>query len=59
MLTALANGGTIAEIAKRRFVSPHTIKSHTMSLYRKLGAHSRKEAISRAVRLGLLVDRDS
>ncbi|WP_420880684.1 LuxR C-terminal-related transcriptional regulator [Rhodococcus sp. (in: high G+C Gram-positive bacteria)] len=59
VLTALANGGTIAEIAKRRFVSPHTIKSHTMSVYRKLGAHSRKEAISRAVRLGLLVDRDS
>ena len=53
VLTALANGGTIAEIAKGRFVSPNTVKSHTMSLYRKLGAHSR------AVRLGLLVDRDS
>lgn len=42
------------EIAQRLTVSPHTVKSQAMSAYRKLGAHTRGEAIRRACEIGLL-----
>ena len=34
-------------------LSPHTVKEHTSSLYRKLGVRNRAEAVQRAERLGL------
>jgi LuxR family maltose regulon positive regulatory protein len=36
------------------FLSRHTIKSEAMSLYRKLGATSRSQAVARSRELGLL-----
>jgi DNA-binding CsgD family transcriptional regulator len=33
------------EIAKRLFISEHTVRSHVKSLLRKLGVSSRKEAV--------------
>jgi LuxR family maltose regulon positive regulatory protein len=36
------------------FLSRYTIKSEAMSIYRKLGASSRSQAVSRSVELGLL-----
>lgn len=42
------------EIAQELTVSPHTVKSQAMSAYRKLGAHTRGEAIRRAREIGLL-----
>jgi len=36
------------------FLSPHTVKSQAMSLYRKLGASSRSQAVTRARDIGLL-----
>lgn len=36
-------------------MSPHTVKSQAMSAYRKLGAHTRGEAIRRAREIGLLL----
>jgi LuxR family maltose regulon positive regulatory protein len=42
------------EIGERRFLSPHTVKSHAMSIYRKLGVTSRNEAVDRAREVGLL-----
>ena len=36
------------------FLSPNTVKSQAMSIYRKLGATSRSEAITRLRELGLL-----
>ncbi len=36
------------EIARELSVSPHTVKGQAMSAYRKLGAHTRGEAIRRA-----------
>ena len=45
---------TSAEIAAELFVSLHTIKSQQASLYRKLGASSRSQAVARARELGLL-----
>ena len=53
VLVLLAAGHTNREIAERLYLSPHTIKEHTSSLYRKLGVKNRTEAARRAERLGL------
>jgi LuxR family maltose regulon positive regulatory protein len=42
------------EIASQLYLSPSTIKRHTINLYGKLGAHSRKEAVAAAIDLGIL-----
>jgi LuxR family transcriptional regulator, maltose regulon positive regulatory protein len=44
----------LPEIGKQLFLSPHTIKSHAKSIYRKLGASTRSEAVRRAREVGLL-----
>jgi len=53
VLSLMASGATNKEIAARLFLSPHTVKEHTSSLYRKLKARNRAEAVQRAVSLGL------
>jgi DNA-binding NarL/FixJ family response regulator len=53
ILALVAEGATNKEIARTLFLSPHTIKEHTSSLYRKLGARNRADAVQRAQRLGL------
>jgi LuxR family maltose regulon positive regulatory protein len=45
---------SFAEIADRLGVSRNTVKTHAMSIYGKLWASSRGEAVERAVELGLL-----
>jgi LuxR family transcriptional regulator, maltose regulon positive regulatory protein len=42
------------DIARRLFVSPNTVKTHTRAVYRKLDARSRDEAVVRARQAGLL-----
>ena len=54
VLEAVASGATNREIAQRLFLSPHTVKEHTSSLYRKLGARNRAEAVQKAQRIGLI-----
>jgi two-component system response regulator DesR len=53
ILGLVAEGATNREIAEALFLSPHTIKEHTSTLYRKLGARNRADAVQRAQRLGL------
>ena len=36
------------------FLSRYTVKSQAMSIYRKLGASSRNEAVARSRELGIL-----
>jgi LuxR family maltose regulon positive regulatory protein len=54
VLRHLATGLTPAEVAKRLFLSPHTLKAHTQNIYTKLDVHSRIEAINKARELGLI-----
>ncbi len=42
------------QIGEQLFLSANTVRTHTRSLYRKLGVHSRAEAVARAEALGLL-----
>jgi DNA-binding CsgD family transcriptional regulator len=35
------------EIAKRLFISEHTVRSHVKSILRKLGVSSRREAVAK------------
>ncbi len=54
VLQLIARGSTNREIAAELYLSPHTIKEHTSSLYRALKARNRAEAVQIAQRLGLL-----
>ncbi len=54
VLDLIAAGLTNREIAAALHLSPHTIHEHTSSLYRKLGARNRAEAVQRAHRAGLI-----
>jgi DNA-binding NarL/FixJ family response regulator len=45
VLRALRGTSTIGEVASDLHVSPNTAKTHIQALYRKLGAHSRDEAL--------------
>jgi LuxR family maltose regulon positive regulatory protein len=54
LLPLLSTHLTFKEIAERIVVSPNTIKTQAISIYRKLDASSRSEAVERAVEVGLL-----
>ena len=54
VLRMLAEGLPPAEVAKKLFLSPYTLKAHTQNIYTKLGVHSRIEAINKARGLNLL-----
>jgi anti-anti-sigma factor len=54
LLPLLATHRTFPEIGERLQVSSNTVKTHAMSIYRKLGASSRSQAIQHAQQLGLL-----
>jgi LuxR family maltose regulon positive regulatory protein len=47
---------TFREIGGRLFVSPHTVKTQAISIYRKLGVSSRSDAMRVASEVGLLSD---
>jgi two-component system response regulator DesR len=53
VLDLIASGSTNREIAAALHLSPHTIHEHTSSLYRKLGARNRADAVQRAHRARL------
>jgi len=56
LLPLLSTHLTATEIAAELYLSPHTIKAEVKSIYRKLAASSRNQAITRARELGLLVE---
>lgn len=54
VLRELARTSSVEEIAAVLHVSVNTVKSQRRSVYRKLGAHSREEALAQGLRHGLL-----
>jgi DNA-binding NarL/FixJ family response regulator len=50
VLGALGNGMSNKEVARLLGISPHTVKFHIESLFRKLGAASRAEAVAKGMR---------
>jgi DNA-binding NarL/FixJ family response regulator len=54
VLLFLADGMSNEEISKRLFISIHTLRNHIQSIISKLGAHSKLEAVSVAIREGLI-----
>jgi LuxR family maltose regulon positive regulatory protein len=54
LLPLLSTHLPVSEIAAELFLSPHTIKSEMKSIYRKLGATTRTQAVTRSRELGLL-----
>ena len=54
LLPLLSTHLSMPEIAGELFLSPNTIKSQAYSLYRKLGASTRSQAVTRSRELGLL-----
>jgi DNA-binding NarL/FixJ family response regulator len=54
VLKLLADGLSVAGIAKQLYVSESTAKTHISKLYEKLGAGNRAQALMTALKLGLL-----
>ena len=54
VLELLSRGLPNKLIARRLQISEHTVKFHVSSIYAKLGATSRTDAVSRGVRRGLI-----
>ena len=54
LLPMLSTHLSFPQIAGEMFLSPNTIKSQAISIYRKLGVSSRNQAVTRSRELGLL-----
>jgi len=54
LLPMLSTHLQMQEIAAEMYLSPHTVRAQGKSIYRKLGAASRGQAVARARELGLL-----
>lgn len=54
VLRKLADGLTTEQIAGELFVSVNTVRNHVNNIIRKLNVHSRLEAVSFAIRTGLI-----
>ena len=57
VLSHLPGDLTAQGIAAELYLSPNTVRTHLRHIYAKLGAHSRREAVTRAQERGLLVPR--
>jgi DNA-binding NarL/FixJ family response regulator len=55
VLDLLAEGLSNKLLAHRLNISEHTVKTHVASIFAKLGASSRTEAVSQAIRKGLVM----
>jgi LuxR family transcriptional regulator, maltose regulon positive regulatory protein len=54
LLPLLSTHLSFAEIGRELFLSPNTVKTQAVSIYRKLGASTRSQAVTRSRQLGLL-----
>lgn len=54
ILQLLIGGRDVRGISRELLLSPHTVRNHLKSIYRKLGVHGRAEAAVHALRRGLV-----
>lgn len=54
VITRMAQGYTVAEIARQLCISPNTVRTHVQKLYDKLGVSDRGAAVAEAMRRGLV-----
>ena len=54
ILQLIADGYSTSEVAGRLFISGKTVKNHLASVYDKLDARDRTQAVLSAVRIGII-----
>jgi two-component system response regulator DegU len=54
VLQLIADGCSTQEVAEQLFISGKTVKNHLASIYHKLDARDRTQAVLQAVRLGII-----
>jgi DNA-binding NarL/FixJ family response regulator len=54
VLQLFADGCSTTEVADRLYISVKTVKNHLASIYQKLDARDRTQAVLRAVRMGII-----
>ncbi len=54
VLQLIADGCSSVEVAERLFISQKTVKNHLASIYHKLDARDRTQAVLRALRMGIV-----
>jgi DNA-binding NarL/FixJ family response regulator len=54
VLQLIADGCSTTEVAEQLFISQKTVKNHLASIYQKLDARDRTQAVLRAVRMGIV-----
>jgi two-component system response regulator DegU len=54
VLQLIADGCSTPEVAEQLFISQKTVKNHLASIYQKLEARDRTQAVLQAVRMGIV-----
>lgn len=54
ILTLVARGQSVAEIAAELVIAPHTVRTHIRNLLQKLGLRTRLQAVTYALKHGLI-----
>ncbi len=54
VLQLIADGCSTSEVADQMYISQKTVKNHLASIYQKLDARDRTEAVLQAVRMGIV-----
>ncbi len=54
VLQLIADGCSTPEVARQLYISQKTVKNHLASIYQKLDARDRTQAVLQAVRMGIV-----
>ena len=54
LVALIADGCSTPEVAEKLYISQKTVKNHLASIYQKLDARDRTQAVLQAVRMGIV-----